>query len=720
MKKKVLRVMLMVAITLLLFIGITYIFQLIRMRNILAKNSEESSRHVEELSDQAMSKQITERLYSQAFGCAFTANNQLKGFANTISLIADSATDIYNHPDKYGRATVIIPDPSMIGEKTGMFLYAEDVDPNASETLDELSLIGNLQGNLMSMYSAYPELAADYIGTESGIMLLAGEVLEDRWDEDGNYVYLDPRKRPWYTGAIETKGVYFTGVQLDYDTGEPAIMCGAPIYKDEKIVAVAGAGIYLDGMQSFMMNARLGNEGTSCIIDKEGTIIFSSRENGELKGQESINDDRNNEELVSLIKKGLAGESGVETASIDNENCYIAYAPIETVGWVLVSIVPESIVVEPTKDLLSALQNSHKAEISQLNEAVKDSALLFIVVIILSGLLTLLASNKLSGNIVRPIRLLNKKVRNLKGDRLDFSWDINTGDEVQTLADSFSSMTERMKQYIVDIQTVTAEKERIGAELNVAAKIQADMLPRIFPPYPDREEFDLYATMTPAKEVGGDFYDFFLIDNDHIALVMADVSGKGVPAALFMVIAKTLIKNRAQITKNYSPAKILSSVNNQLCEGNEAELFVTVWLAIVQISTGKGIAANAGHEHPALRRADGSYELVHYRHSPAVATMEDIRFSEHEFEMHPGDSLFVYTDGVTEATDSSNELFGEERLVEALNKDPFAGPTELLPNVKSSIDDFVAGAPQFDDITMLALRYNGKFGLQDEHDRSKI
>ena len=249
------------------------------------------------------------------------------------------------------------------------------------------------------------------------------------------------------------------------------------------------------------------------------------------------------------------------------------------------------------------------------------------------------------------------------------------------------------------------EKERIGAELNVATQIQADMLPRIFPAFPERKEFDLFASMDPAKEVGGDFYDFFLVDDDHIALVMADVSGKGVPAALFMVIAKTLIKNRAQLGE--SPAEILKNVNEQLCEGNEAELFVTVWLAIIEISTGKGIAANAGHEHPTICHANGKYELVEYRHSPAVATMEGIRFREHTFELNPGDRIFVYTDGVPEATNVNEELFGNERMLSALNSDPEAAPKQLLHNVRASIDAFVGNAPQFDDITMMAFSYFG-------------
>ena len=283
--------------------------------------------------------------------------------------------------------------------------------------------------------------------------------------------------------------------------------------------------------------------------------------------------------------------------------------------------------------------------------------------------------------------------------------NIQTHDEIQDVAESIDLMEKDIVQYIDNIRTITAEKERIGAELNVATQIQADMLPRIFPAFPEKHQFELYATMDPAKEVGGDFYDFFLVDEDHIALVMADVSGKGVPAALFMVIAKTLIKNRAQMGD--SPAEVLKNVNEQLCEGNEAELFVTVWLAVIELSTGRGIAANAGHEHPVIRRAGGQYELVEYRHSPAVATLNGLRFREHPFELHKGDSLFVYTDGVPEATDANNQLFGAERMLASLNRNPDASPSELLKTLRQDIDTFVGNAPQFDDITMLNFQYKG-------------
>ena len=322
-----------------------------------------------------------------------------------------------------------------------------------------------------------------------------------------------------------------------------------------------------------------------------------------------------------------------------------------------------------------------------------------------------LAMYLMRNTVNRPIAQLSKALDRFGGEKGIITRDqilslpVTRRDEIGNLYEKTRQMEERLVDYMDNLAAVTAEKERIGAELNIAARIQADMLPRIFPPFPERHDFEIYATMDPAKEVGGDFYDFFLVDENRVGLVIADVSGKGVPAALFMVIAKTLIKNRA--LQGESPSEILYHVNNQLCDGNEAELFVTVWLAILNLETGVGLAANAGHEHPALRRAGGKYELVEYRHSPALAVMENIKFREHEFRMCQGDSLFVYTDGVPEATDAGNGMFGKERMLEALNENPGREPEKLLATVRRRLDDFVGEAPQFDDITMLGFHYRG-------------
>ena len=284
--------------------------------------------------------------------------------------------------------------------------------------------------------------------------------------------------------------------------------------------------------------------------------------------------------------------------------------------------------------------------------------------------------------------------------------NIRTGDEIQALAESMKIMEMEMNEYIQDLTAVTAEKERIGAELNVATQIQADMLPRIFPAFPERKEFEIYATMDPAKEVGGDFYDFFLVDDDHLAVVIADVSGKGVPAALFMVIAKTLIKNHAQ--NRESPGDVFSHTNEQLCEGNDAGLFVTAWVGVLEISTGRFIYVNAGHNPPLLRHIGGGFERLKARPGFVLAGMEGLRYQENEMILEPGDTLYLYTDGVTEATDGEQQLFGEKRLQSALNEQPDLSVYELLPKIKGCIDRFVGEAEQFDDITMLGLKYRGR------------
>ena len=242
-------------------------------------------------------------------------------------------------------------------------------------------------------------------------------------------------------------------------------------------------------------------------------------------------------------------------------------------------------------------------------------------------------------------------------------------------------------------------------ELSLATGIQSDMLPHIFPAFPERSEFDIFATMTPAKEVGGDFYDFYLIDDNHLCMTMADVSGKGVPAALFMMMSKIILANNAMEAK--SPAKILEDTNNAICANNREQMFVTVWIGILEISTGKIIAANGGHEYPVIKNADGDYELFKDKHGLVIGSMEGMPYTEYEITLTPGSRLFIYTDGVPEATNANGELFGFDRMVDALNTNLKASPREVLDNVRTAVDGFVKEAEQFDDLTMLCLEYKG-------------
>ena len=290
--------------------------------------------------------------------------------------------------------------------------------------------------------------------------------------------------------------------------------------------------------------------------------------------------------------------------------------------------------------------------------------------------------------------------------------DIKTGDEIESLSQSFNFMLAELENYIANLSKVTAEKERIGAELDIAKHIQASMLPCIFPAFPERKEFDIYATMEPAKEVGGDFYDFFMVDDTHLAIVMADVSGKGVPAALFMVIGKTLIKDHT--TPGRDLGKVFTEVNQLLCESNSEELFITAFEGVLDLVTGEFVYVNAGHEMPFICKAGGDFEPYKIRAGFVLAGMEGMKYRAGSTRLEPGDKIFQYTDGVTEATNLKNELYGMNRLGAILNKVKEGTPNDILPAIKKDIDEFVGDADQFDDITMLCLEYKARMETNEE------
>ena len=323
------------------------------------------------------------------------------------------------------------------------------------------------------------------------------------------------------------------------------------------------------------------------------------------------------------------------------------------------------------------------------------------------------ALRNLNRRTVRPINQLAAAAKAYSQDRSSDTpsgnhfekLNIRTGDEIENLSLTMQEMERDLDAYMKNLTRITAERERISTELSLATRIQADMLPNIFPAFPERPEFDIYAVMDPAKEVGGDFYDFFLIDDDHLCLVIADVSGKGVPAALFMMISKILVQNVAMTGLN--PAGILEIVNHQICANNREEMFVTIWLGILGISTGILTAANAGHEYPVIMEPEGSFSVHKDKHSFVIGGMDGMLYHNYTIPLQPGARLFVHTDGVTEATDAGHNLFGTERMLEALNQNKDGSAKEVIQGVLEAVESFVAGAEQFDDITMLCIEYTG-------------
>jgi len=337
----------------------------------------------------------------------------------------------------------------------------------------------------------------------------------------------------------------------------------------------------------------------------------------------------------------------------------------------------------------------------------------FIATTIVTLLIAFLMTRRIKKTLVKPINeiagaaesYINDKRNGTLGTAHFSNLKVSTGDEIENLALLMADMEKDLGEYEADLTRVTAEKERIGTELELARRIQADMLPNIYPAFPDRPEFDIYATMTPAKEVGGDFYDFFLIDKTHLGIVMADVSGKGVPAALFMMVSKILVKNHAMAGK--SPAQVLSAVNEQICANNREEMFVTVWFGVLDLESGVLTAANAGHEYPVVKTPGGQFELLRDRHGFVIGGMSGMKYKEYEIKLEPGAKLFVYTDGVAEAVDLENRQFGTDRMLKAINSKASGTVYEVLGELTDALEDFTCGADQFDDVTMLCLDYFG-------------
>ena len=685
------------------------IYQSGSLNRLMEETNEQQRQSISDISrgtmDSVLDASFTESTQMQAY----IADSYFGGAENVVRMLGDYAGHLFADPEAYGLRAVSLPDKARDGEISAQLLTEEGVDLNDPRIRAELGLIGNMTDMMTALYRN-ANVDSCYVALPSGVMLLVDDHPSSKFDEAGKLRSIPIRERAWYTGAVEKGELCYTDVTRDHYTGEISVMCALPVYHEGRLAAVIGADLFMNNM-SAAVSASVKDGSFVCIINEKGHVVFSPQAEGAFRAMpdEQAQDLRESDDkdLAEFVKTALKENTGVRTAAISGESYYMAGAPISRVGWAIVGVVSKEAMDQPTVMLETQYDNIQQGAVERMQSGLGMAKVMIIVLLILVFALCASAALAVSKRIVKPLEAITKRVSSLGGNDLQFfvEKEFRTGDEIEVLAESFAALSAKTLQYVEQVKHVTAEKERIGAELKMATEIQASQLPRLFPPFPTRTEFDIFASMDPAKEVGGDFYDFFLVNDDHIALVMADVSGKGVPAALFMMVSRVLIKSRLQ--SGETPSEALKNVNNQLCEGNNAGLFVTVWLAVLEISTGKGIAANAGHEHPALRRANGPYELVTYRHSVAVAAMEDVPFKQHEFQLHPGDSVFVYTDGVAEATNENKELFGTDRMLAALNRDPDAIPQQVLKNVQQDIDAFVAGAEQFDDITMLCLKYNG-------------
>ena len=702
----------LVLVTILLLVAAytaVILYQTSSLKTLTGETNLRQKEAITEISGTTMDAVVADSLTSRTEMAAMLADDLFTKLSSTVQILADSAETMLQAPELYPARPFALPDASMDGTITMQLVGETGSMPEDPATMEKLGLLANLSDLMTALYRN-AGTSSVYIAVPEGYMLCVDDKSGARVDEQGNILTIPIRERPWYVGAAQSNSVFFTDVLQDVFTGEIGITCTIPIRQNGRLVAVAAADMFLDQMATAVSGSGDVVHYT-CIINNQGHVVFSPQNQGTLRARnaEDAEDLRfsEQEDLAAFVRDALNGTTGVRELDMDGDRVYLAGAPVETLGWAVVSLVDKAATERPAVMMQEQFDSALDEATTIYNRELAHSKQTIIVLILVILVLGSVAALTVSKRIVKPLEYMTKKVRSLGGKNLQFMMEdeYRTGDEIEILADSFASLSAKTLQYVDQVKQVTAEKERIGAELTMANAIQRSQLPRLFPPFPNRHEFNLFATMKPAKEVGGDFYDFFMVDNDHVALVMADVSGKGVPAALFMMVTRMLIKSRLQ--SGESPSEALTNVNRQLCESNELGFFVTAWLAVLEISTGKGIAVNAGHEHPALRRSGGKYELVLYRHSLALAALDGVQFRQHEFQLFTGDSVFVYTDGVTEATSSEKELFGTDRMLEALNKAPDAEPDEILATVMGDIQRFMDGEDQFDDITMLCLKYNG-------------
>jgi len=504
--------------------------------------------------------------------------------------------------------------------------------------------------------------------------------------DDYNYFHLD-----WYQIPKELDQPIWSEPFFDEGGGDILMATySVPFYKTisgkRQFIGIVTADISLAWLQKKVSDIKILETGYGFLISKNGTIITHPRQ-GLVMNETifSMAEALNDTQIRNLGREMIKGKTGfVPFTTPEKKKTWMVYAPLASNGWALAALFPED-------ELM--------ADVVRLNH--------IMLILSLAGILCLLVIIILiAGTITRPLRALSNSAETIATGDLDVELpSIRSKDEVGILAESFAHMKASLKQYILDLTETTAAKERIESELQVARDIQMGILPKLFPPFPNRSEFDIYATIEPAKEVGGDLYDFFMIDEDHLCIVVGDVSGKGVPASLMMAITCTLIKTKT--TKGLLPNTVLTRVNEDLSMDNESCMFVTLFLGILNLKTGEMAYCNAGHNYPYMIYASGDVAEIETTSGVALGVLEDFPYECGHIELNKDDTFFLYTDGVTEATNENDDQFLEERLEKTLMDSSRNSIRDIVSTVMLNVKDFSHPAPQFDDITIMALRFFG-------------
>ena len=669
--------------------------------------AENSSKALKEVSIASLEGLVHER--------SKQVNYIFNDFVWDVNMLSTEMTTILQNPQNYSSRYVSPPNIADSGKIVPQIQFRADVDPASLQY--EVGLTANLQDFQMRLNYGDTSIGSTYVASESGFNITVDSISETRVDANNNPLPNDYRPRPWYQKVMREKKLIFTDVFVDSQGRGLAIACAAPYFNlSGDIAGVVGEGRTLQDVTNIVNGTKIGETGFGFILNQNGQILFSPKTEGTLAVDydDNLNDDPSlfdsaDTELADVAKKMAAGETGLSLINIDGKSYYLAYTPLENTNWSFGTVIEESEVTMSAETNKHLIEESTNQFVGVLNNSIKMMILAMLAAFVIIIVLVPFAGRSLADKFTKPIQILSDGVREIASGNLDKKLDIQTGNEIEHLAVCFNAMTDELKTYMDNLTKITAEKERIATELDVAKNIQTSMLPNIFPAFPERKEFDIYATMNAAKEVGGDFYDFYLLDENHLVVTIADVSGKGIPAALFMMISKTILKNFAMTMSNPDDfAAVMALSNNQLCQNNDAMMFVTVFMGMLDIKTGEFTFVNGGHNPPLVyHKSTDSYEYLKVAKNFVLGGVEDIDFKQQTIKLEKGDKIFMYTDGVTEALNPTNELYGEERLINCLNRsDRNLSVEELLAFVRADVNTHVNGAAQSDDITMLTLKIN--------------
>ncbi|MBR2738145.1 MAG: SpoIIE family protein phosphatase [Lachnospiraceae bacterium] len=718
LQRKAISLVLIVLVIAVGFLAAISGYQTYKLSRIVSRTRDEQQEAISQASGSTVRQVLESSLIQTTTLEADAEDRDIAEIVTEIRILQSMAQDMFGHSESFANVEQHLPDASLDGTPSAMVLFEEGVDYTQSSLLNTAS---NLTVPMMVMMRNSDKIDSIYIGLADGTDLCVDDESANKLDENGDPIPFPVRERPWYTGAVETGDVYFTGVIPDAFSDAVSVTCSAPIVTNGELIGVVGIDILLDRMDDFL-NSVSSEGGSVFIINDQHQVLLSSDETGvfAVSTNNTLADlddlgNLGNADMISFMDQALEETTDLNVIMLGGREYYMAGSPMPTVGWAVIAVVDKELTEQPTAALLAEYDAINAAASEEFRQSTRISNITSVVGIVAVFLLGAWIALMMTKRMVRPIEEMTADIMASEtgGHIFEMKDSYRTDDEIEVLAESFEDLSKKTRKYIKDITEITREKERVSTELTMATRIQSSMLPHIYPAFPDRSEFDVYASMDPAKEVGGDFYDFFLIDDDHLCLVMADVSGKGIPAALFMMISKTILKNCAMMWT--SPGEILEMTNDALCMDNQVDMFVTVWLGILEISTGKVTAANAGHEFPVIRHPDGGFELMKDKHGLVLGAMRGMRYTEYDFTLEKGAKLFLYTDGVPEATDAEGKRFGTDRMLAALNAHTDDDPMQTLKNVRAAVDGFVMEAEQFDDLTMLCLEYKGKEEQEDDH-----